>query len=84
MAETKKAQTREELLREADLLERMGGDWDLAHAGAYCRCSADYIRRSDCPKHYRRLNGTKGKVQPYCKPAEVKAWNASRDVEVAA
>jgi hypothetical protein len=75
------------LLAEAHLLEEMRGDWDLAHGAAYARCSVSYLIRSDCPKHYRRLNGTKGKLQPYLIPSEVRAWDAGRKVrdgEVAA
>lgn len=68
------------LLAEAKLLEEMAGDWTLAHAAAFCRCSVSYLNRSDCPKHYRRLNGEKGKVQPFCKPAEVRQWDAAREV----
>lgn len=72
---------RVKLLAEAKLLEDMAGDWSLAHGAAYARCSVDYLTRSDCPKHYRRLNGTKGKLQPYLIPAEVRAWHEARKVK---
>jgi hypothetical protein len=68
------------LLAEAKILEEMGGDWTLAHGAAFERCSVGYLTRSDCPKHYRRLNGEKGKLQPYLIPAEVRAWGAARKV----
>lgn len=76
--------SRAQLLAEAKALEDMGGDWTLAHAAAFARCSVTFLVRSDCPKHQRRLNGVKGKLQPYLVPAEVRAWDDARKVKEAA
>lgn len=72
--------TKAALLAEAKILEDMRGDWTLAHGAAFANCSVSYLTRSECPKHYRTLNGVKGKRQPYLVPAEVRAWDASRKI----
>lgn len=77
-------ESKADLLAEAKILEEMRGDWTVEHAAAFARCSASYLTRSDCPKHYRTLNGVKGKLQPFLIPAEVRAWDASRKINEAA
>ena len=74
---------RAELLREAKALEDMGGEWSLAHAAAFCMRSVSYLTRSDCPKHYKKGQGVKGKRIVVLVPAEVRAWWAQQNVEAA-
>lgn len=71
--------SRVELLQEAALLAQLGGEWEVAHAAAFCTVSESFIYRSDCPrieKHGQR--DVKGKPMVRFNPADVKQWNARR------
>ena len=67
------------LLREAQALEAMGGDWEIQHVVAFCGVSETTIRRSQMERIEREgARGVKGKPMIYFKPAAVRAWNEKR------
>lgn len=83
MGETRR-KTRAELLAEAHLLEQMQGEWTVAHVAAFCTVSESFIYRCDCPRIEKEgVRGIKGKTMPRFNPAEVRAWNATRNKRVA-
>lgn len=66
------------LLDEAVALERADATWTQKHAAAVAGCSATYLRRSDCPKHYTDGQGPTNKPMLVYVPSEVRAWKAAR------
>lgn len=73
--------TRAAWLQEAELLERLGSEWEVGHAGAYCTLSDSSIYHSDCPRVEKAsVRGIQGRPMIRFIPADVRAWNAKRTV----
>ena len=76
-----KTLTKAELLAEAHQLEAMGGEWLPKHAAAFCNVSTTFLRRSSCPKRFKKLAGVTDKHAVVYVPALVREWNAARTLE---
>ena len=76
--------TRADWLQEAEVLERMGGEWEVHHAAAFCTVSPSFLYRSDCPRLEKAgLRDVKGKSMIRFDPQQVRQWNAKRTKKAA-
>jgi hypothetical protein len=75
---------RADVIEEAIALEKAGGTWRQKHAAAITGYSQTYVRNSDCPKHFEKGNGPKGKHIVIYEPSEVRQWKARQRVREAA
>lgn len=78
MESERRRPTRAALLREALVLEKMRGFWEIAHVAAFTGYAQSSIRALGCPALQREAEGLSGRGRVLFDPEDVRKWYAAR------